>query len=277
MNNLNMTSFYSRGYEQTEIKTISSIEVAEMMGKEHYEILQYLEGRKDKDGKTLVTGIIPTLETEGLQYQKYFIPSTYKAGTREYKCYLVTKMGCELLGNKQQGEKGILFTAKYVERFNQMEKAIQERDEKASLLLAIYEGGQLGVSASKQLVKIETKGLQEQIEEQAPKVAFAEAVGECSTLISIAELATLISQNGVDIGRNRLFDWLRANGYLVKQNGPRRNLPTQRAIDLGVLKMIEDPAKDYHGNPVINKVTMVTPKGQQYFLKKFLFEHKKGA
>ena len=125
MSNINITPFYSRGYEQTEIKTISSIEVAEMMGKEHYEILQYLEGRKDKDGKTLVTGIIPTLETEGLQYQKYFIPSTYKAGTREYKCYLVTKMGCELLGNKQQGEKGILFTAKYVERFNQMEQVLQ--------------------------------------------------------------------------------------------------------------------------------------------------------
>ncbi len=125
MSSINITPFYSRGYEQTEIKTISSIEVAEMMGKEHYEILQYLEGRKDKDGKTLVTGIIPTLETEGLQYQKYFIPSTYKAGTREYKCYLVTKMGCELLGNKQQGEKGILFTAKYVERFNQMEQVLQ--------------------------------------------------------------------------------------------------------------------------------------------------------
>ena len=124
MSSINITPFYSRGYEQTEIKTISSIEVAEMMGKEHYEILQYLEGRKDKDGKTLVTGIIPTLETEGLQYQKYFIPSTYKAGTREYKCYLVTKMGCELLGNKQQGEKGILFTAKYVERFNQMEQVL---------------------------------------------------------------------------------------------------------------------------------------------------------
>lgn len=124
MSNINITPFYSKGYEQTEIKTISSIEVAEMMGKEHYEILQYLEGRKDKDGKTLVTGIIPTLETEGLQYQKYFIPSTYKAGTREYKCYLVTKMGCELLGNKQQGEKGILFTAKYVERFNQMEQVL---------------------------------------------------------------------------------------------------------------------------------------------------------
>lgn len=271
MNNLNMTSFYSQKYEQTEIKTISSIEVAEMLGKEHSYVLEMIQGREGK------LGIIPVLENANLAVSNYFIPSTYKAGTREYKCYLVTKMGCELLGNKQQGEKGILFTAKYVERFNQMEEAIQERNEKASLLLAIYEGGQLGVSASKRLVKIETKELQEQIEEQAPKVAFAEAVGKSSTLISIAELSNLISQNGVDMGRNRLFEWLRANGYLVKQKGPRRNLPTQRAIDLGVLKMIEDPAKDYHRNPVINKTTMVTPKGQQYFLNKFLSEEKKGA
>lgn len=113
------------GYRDNQLVTIDSREVAEMMGKEHSEILNYIEGRVDKNGNALVVGIIPTLETEGLQYQKYFIPSTYRAGTREYKCYLVTKMGCELLGNKQQGEKGILFSAKYVERFNQMEQAIK--------------------------------------------------------------------------------------------------------------------------------------------------------
>lgn len=92
----------------TQQKTINSREVAEMLGKEHKHVLQYIEGNKD------VIGIKPVLESQGLDYQKYFIPSTYQAGTREYKCYEVTKMGCEMLGNKQQGEKGILFTAKYV-------------------------------------------------------------------------------------------------------------------------------------------------------------------
>lgn len=150
--------------------------------------------------------------------------------------------------------------------------------EKERLQLNLFsEDKGVVVDAHKKLIQLETQPLLEQIEEQAPKVAFAEAVGKCSTLISIAELSNLLSQNGVDMGRNRLFEWLRANGYLVKQKGPRRNLPTQRAIDLGVLKMIEDPAKDYHGNPVINKTTMVTPKGQQYFLNKFLSEEKKGA
>lgn len=100
--------------------TIDSREVAEMLGKEHKYILRDIEGTDN------VVGIIPTLESANLHFQNYFIPSTYRAGTREYKCYLVTKMGCELLGNKQQGEKGILFTAKYVERFNEMEQELQQ-------------------------------------------------------------------------------------------------------------------------------------------------------
>ena len=150
--------------------------------------------------------------------------------------------------------------------------------EKERLQLKLFSDDKgIVVDAHKKLIQLETKPLLELLEEQAPHVAFAKAIGKSSTLISIAELSNLMSQNGVEMGRNRLFEWLRVHGYLVKQKGPRRNLPTQRAIDLGILKMIEDPAKDYHGNPVINKMTMVTPKGQQYFLNKFLLEEKKGA
>ena len=107
------------GYRNNQLATIDSREVAEMLGKEHSYLLEMIQGREGK------LGIIPVLENANLAVSNYFIPSTYRAGTREYKCYLVTKMGCELLGNKQQGEKGILFTAKYVERFNQMEEAIK--------------------------------------------------------------------------------------------------------------------------------------------------------
>lgn len=109
------------GYKNNQLATIDSREVAEMLGKEHSELLKEIEGRKDNKN----VGIIPTLEKGNFHLSNYFIPSTYRSGTREYKCYLVTKMGCELLGNKQQGEKGILFTAKYVERFNEMEQAIK--------------------------------------------------------------------------------------------------------------------------------------------------------
>ncbi|WP_313413212.1 Rha family transcriptional regulator [Sedimentibacter sp.] len=104
----------------TGIKTIDSRDIAEMLGKEHKELLKEIEGRKD--GKNV--GIIPTLEKGSFHLSDYFIPSTYTVSNnkRKYPCYLITKMGCEILGNKQQGEKGILFTAKYVKRFNEMEQ-----------------------------------------------------------------------------------------------------------------------------------------------------------
>ncbi|NFO98775.1 phage regulatory protein [Clostridium botulinum] len=104
--------------------TIDSRDVAEMLGKSRGALLKDLIG--SKDGKSI--GIIPILEKSNFDLSKYFIKSTYKSGTREYPCYLCTKMGCEMIGNKQQGEKGILFTAKYVEKFNQMEEHIKNQN-----------------------------------------------------------------------------------------------------------------------------------------------------
>ena len=105
-----------------EITVIDSREVAEMIGKTHSELLKEIDGRKD--GKNV--GIIPVLEKGNFHLSNYFIESSYKSGTREYKCYLVTELGCALLGNKMRGEKGILFSAKYVERFNQYEEQLKE-------------------------------------------------------------------------------------------------------------------------------------------------------
>lgn len=112
-------------YKDSQLATIDSREVAELMNKRHSEILEYI------NGSNKVVGVIPTLLNGGICLANYFIESSYKDGSgKTNKCYLVTKMGCELLGNKQQGEKGILFTAKYVERFNQMEQAIKERSSR---------------------------------------------------------------------------------------------------------------------------------------------------
>ena len=112
------------------VYAIDSREVAEMLGKEHKYVLRDIEGT-DK-----VIGILPTLIGANLHSSNYFIKSTYKDGNnRTQKCYLCTKLGCEMLGNKQQGEKGILFTAKYVERFNEMEKKLEEsREPKAYIV-----------------------------------------------------------------------------------------------------------------------------------------------
>lgn len=104
-----------------EIKTLDSREVAQMLEINHWEILRKLEGT-DK-----IKGIIPTLTNNKIVVSDYFIKSSYKdLSGKENRCYLFTKMGCEFIANKFTGEKGILFTAKYVERFNQMEQVIEK-------------------------------------------------------------------------------------------------------------------------------------------------------
>lgn len=108
-----------------EISVIDSREVAEMMEMAHTEILKKLNGTTHPDGRVKQVGIIPTLAKGNIPLSEYFIEDSYKDKSgKENKCYQCTKMGCEILANKMTGEKGILFTAKYVERFNKMEKEI---------------------------------------------------------------------------------------------------------------------------------------------------------
>nr|DAM18059.1 MAG TPA: repressor domain protein [Caudoviricetes sp.] len=106
-------------------------------------------------------------------------------------------------------------------------------------------------------------------ETMKPKALFADAVATSHTSILIGDLAKLIRQNGVDIGQNRLFGWLRDNGYLIG-SGDRRNMPTQRSMDLGLFDIKERTFQNPDGSVRITKTTKVTGKGQQYFITKFL-------
>ena len=119
----------------TKEKTITTLEIAEMMEMEHWQILRKLDGTKD--GK----GIIQILNDNKIVVADYFIQSSYDDSKGEKRpCYNVTKLGCDFLANKFTGEKGILFTAKYVKRFNEMEQFIKKalpttyRDAVAQLL-----------------------------------------------------------------------------------------------------------------------------------------------
>lgn len=106
-------------------------------------------------------------------------------------------------------------------------------------------------------------------ETMKPKALFADAVATSNTSILIGDLAKLIRQNGVDIGQNRLFAWLREHGYLIG-SGDRRNMPTQRAMDLELFDIKERTFQNPDGSVRITKTTKVTGKGQQYFINKFL-------
>ena len=111
-----------------------------------------------------------------------------------------------------------------------------------------------------------------QIEEMKPKALFADAVSASDTPILIGELAKILKQNGIEIGQNRLFAWLRDKGYLISRNGTDYNTPTQKSMELGLFKIKERTRVSSDGSVKITKTSMVTGKGQQYFVNKFLGE-----
>lgn len=169
-----------------------------MLGIKHWEVLRKLNGT-DK-----TKGIIPVLTDNKIVVSDYFIESNYKDPSgKENRCYLFTKMGCEFIANKFTGEKGILFTAKYVKRFNEMEQLtlsyiIQDPIERAKQWIKEQE---------------EKRLLEAQIKQDKPFVAICKEridKGECVSLTDITK--------GLGLKRGQISKWAKANGYLSKQH-----------------------------------------------------------
>lgn len=108
------------------------------------------------------------------------------------------------------------------------------------------------------------------IEEMKPKVVFADAVATSHTSILVGELAKILKQNGIEMGQKRLFAWLREKGYLIKRQGTDYNMPTQKAMELGLFEIKEGSYVNGSGVNITTKTPKVTGKGQQYFINKFL-------
>lgn len=114
------------------------------------------------------------------------------------------------------------------------------------------------------------KLLEATIEEQKPKVIFANAVSASHTSILVGEFAKLMRQNGVNMGQNRMFVWLRENGYLINRKGSDKNMPTQKSMELGLFEIKETTINHSDGHISINKTPKITGKGQLYFADKLL-------
>ncbi|MGT2800961.1 antirepressor protein [Streptococcus phage Javan290] len=112
--------------------------------------------------------------------------------------------------------------------------------------------------------------LEAQIEADRPKVLFAEAVEASDTSILIGDFAKILRQNGYNIGQNRLFAWLRDNGFLMRKKGESYNMPTQRSMDMKLFEVKERTHHEPNGSIRISKTTKMTGKGQTYFIEKFL-------
>lgn len=129
------------------------------------------------------------------------------------------------------------------------------------------------------LIKLATKLKEERaarqkaeasLEEAKPKVIFADAVSASKQTILVGELAKLLKQNGIEIGANRLFQWLRHNGFLMNRKGSDYNKPTQKSMEMGLFEIKESTVVHSDGHTSICSTPKITGKGQQYFINKFL-------
>lgn len=227
---------------------LDSREVAEMVGKEHKNIIRDIRGYLEEFSQL------------NFEPSDFFRESTYKRRGKEYPCYLITKEGCEFIAHKLTGVKGTEFTAKYIKRFHEMENIIKEHVPQGKELLA------LAVLEAQKTIEEQTA----QIEEMKPHAVLGQAITTANTSILVGDLAKILRQNGVNIGAQRLFGWMRENGYLIKGKGTDWNLPTQRSMDMGLFEIKESVHIDGNGCNKINRTPKVTGKGQQYFVNKFL-------
>jgi anti-repressor protein len=126
---------------------------------------------------------------------------------------------------------------------------------------------QLEEENSKQAVQIESQ--KKQIEIQAPKALFADAVATSERSVLVSELAKIITQNGIEIGQNRMFEWLRKNGYLLKK-GDYYNQPSQKAMESGLFELKKTTIVKPNGDVITSTTPKITGYGQIYFVNKFL-------
>ena len=170
--------------------------------------------------------------------------------------------GFTLLAMGFTGKAALEWKLKYIAAFNEMEKKLTEQPQLtrsqllATALIAAHE-------------ELEEKD--KQIAELTPKGVFADAVSASSQSILVGELAKLLSQNGINIGQNRLFAWLRENGYLIKdRKRTDYNMPTQKSMELHLFEIKETSIAHSDGHTSINKTPKVTGIGQVYFVNLFL-------
>lgn len=229
---------------------VSSRQIAENFDKNHRDVLRAVDNLKE-DVRNFA--------------QMFFESAEADSYGREQRTYLMNRDGFTLLAMGFTGKAALEWKLKYIAAFNEMEKKLTEQPKLtrsqllATALIAAHE-------------ELEEKD--KQIETMKPKVLFADAVSASKKSILVGELAKLLSQNGISIGQNRLFDWMRKNSYLIKD--PKRsdyNLPTQRSMEMGLFE-IKETTIQHSDHVSINRTPKVTGKGQVYFVNLFLKSEK---
>lgn len=233
--------------------TVSSLDVARVFEKEHKDVLK----------------AIRELECSLIFNERNFAPVKYQDKKGEKRpAIMMTRDGFTFLAMGFTGTKATKFKEAYIAAFNAMEYELKKRSSISAAdltdpdnLLAVVQNWKKDRDAR--------LALEKQAAIDAPKVVFSDAVSTSKTIILVGELAKVLRQNGVEIGQNRLFDRLRAEGYLMKC-GSSYNMPTQKAMESGLFEIKETSIVHSDGHVTIQKTPKVTGKGQIYFVNKFL-------
>lgn len=202
--------------------------------------------------------------TEGTDYYSKMSKTSEKGGRPSVDHILTLNMAKELcmLARNEKGKQARQYFLEVEKDWNTPEKVMAR-----ALIMASHkiEKQQKQLDEAQATVQEQTK----QLEEAKPKVIFADAVAASSTSLSVAAVAKIINQNGISMGQNRFFAWLRDNGYLVK-GGADKNVPTQKAMDMKLFEIREGSYINSQGVNITTKTPLITGKGQQYFINKFL-------
>lgn len=234
---------------------VSSRQIAESFEKRHDHVMRDIED--------IMRGLPKNGETPMFYKTEY----VHEQNGQSYPMYLMNRDGFTLLAMGFNGKAALEWKLKYIAAFNEMEKKLAEKPQltRSQLLATAL------IAAHEELEEKDKK-----IAELTPKGVFADAVSASSQSILVGEMAKLLSQNGIKMGQNRLFSWLRENGYLIKdRKRTDYNMPTQKSMELRLFEIKETSIAHSDGHTSINKTTKVTGIGQVYFVNLFLKTEKR--
>jgi anti-repressor protein len=229
---------------------VSSRQIAESFEKRHDHVMRDIED--------IMRGLPKNGDTPMFYKTEY----VHEQNGQSYPMYMMNRDGFTLLAMGFNGKAALEWKLKYIAAFNEMEKKLAEKPQLtrsqllATALIAAHE-------------ELEEKD--KRIAELTPKGVFADAVSASSQSILVGEMAKLLSQNGIQMGQNRLFSWMRENGYLIKdRKRTDYNMPTQKSMELRLFEIKETSIAHSDGHTSINKTPKVTGIGQVYFVNLFL-------
>ena len=191
-------------------------------------------------------------------------------GGRPEKDYVLTIEMAKELSMVENSEKGKQARKYFINCEKKLKEVVQTKP--SYMIEDPIERAKVWITEQEKLQaeQEKVKQLGEENKANKPKVIFADAVAGSDDSILVGDLSKLLNQNGIDIGQNRLFEWLRKNNYLISRKGTSYNKPTQKSMDLGVFECKERTIIGANGKAKVGYTPLVTGKGQQYFINKFL-------